>query len=570
MRFPPFFRTPVWCLLFAPFFAMASDWTPDPSLGNPAQHRRLYDIALRCAQAGFDPAANLIGEMSDKHPEASKTRHLIRESTYYAYGLLLTGKAEDRAIAEKILARVVAAQDTRPQSPWCGAYLWIAEDTWETAKNPDVNTAAFIGLALVDIVDLDRRKHCLDPDLRSRVEASCKLAVRAVIHRNVEAGYTNISLLSTALAAAGAKLFGMPDAALFAQSKLDTILCLADDGVCYEYLSPTYTAVALQGAYKSKKYAFSDTFAARADAMIESLWKQVAFSYHAPTFQLAGPHNRSYGDDMLTYAAGLKYFLYLALDGAYPLSDKEVHHPWDQIGLFTLAGMPVSVRPEFKLPVPAWRDFYAVAGGQSPERHLFQYREGNFILGTVEFQDEWKQKRNLVAYWRSDAPAPAKFRVGYCIDESNETLPNGFPYAQIHFYSQQQKGAALVALVDGTTLPATGACSLVFDKDATTQEGGKGPVIVKDGSVTAYIYPVSNDKNARFQTQPDGDVFRVSRDWSASDSFGSLHILSYLIVFRPAGQPSPRVTGLSLDAAGEVVTTKANVDGVPLSISFVN
>ena len=544
-------------------------WIPDPSLGNPAQHGRLYEMGRRFGDAGFDPDAQLIGEISDRHPLPSKTRHLIRESTYYAYTLLLTGDSADRARAQEVLRRVLAEQDTRPDSASEGAFLWIAEDHWENLPNPDLNSAAFVGTALAEIVALDRRQPALDPDLRAQVETACRLAVQAVIRRNVDTNYTNIALLSTGLAAAGAKLWNMPDAAAFAQSKLDTVLGLAGEGLCYEYLSPTYTAVDLYGAYFARQFAFSDAFAKQADAMIDSLWRQVARAYHPPTFQLAGPFGRAYGDNMLEYAAGLKYWLYLALDGSYPLVEVEHQHGVDEGSLAMLASLPLAARPEFKQPVPAWQEFTAIGGGQWPERRLFQYRAGNLVLGTVAFQDEWTQKRNLVAYWRSDAPAPEGFRVGFCIDESNETLPAGFHYAQISFHSHQEKDAALVALATSNQLPASGGSSFVFDLGAGVVAGDGQPLRIQDGSITAYLYPVSSDKAAHYDAQADGRVFRVTRPWSSADTVGVFHVLSYLIVFRPSDQPAPVVSGLTLNVDKEgVVSASGVVDGPRLSVSF--
>ena len=561
------------CLLAsASFPAPGATWNPAPSLGNVEQHRHLYDIARNFGDAGFDPGANLIGEVSTKHPEPSKTRHIIRESAYYAYGLLLTGNPADRARAQAILRNVLAAQDTRPGSPSLGAFLWIAEDKWEALPNPDLNSAAFVGTALACIIDLDRGTPSLGPDLRRQVETACRLAVEDVISRNVDTNYTNIALLSTGLAAAGAKLWNMPDAAAFAQSKLDTVYALAADGVCYEYLCPTYTAVDLSGAYLARKFAFSPAFAEKSDAMIDSLWRQVAASYHAPTFQMGGPFGRAYGDDMLRYSAGLKYWLYLALDGAYPIAKVEKRHDGDQGGLALLAILPVSPRPEFKAPVPAWREFTAIGGGQWPERHLCQYREGNFILGTVAFQDEWPQKRNLVAYWRNDGPPPDGLRVGFCIDESNESLPSGFPYGQLHFYSQQVKGAALVAIVGSRQIPPQGGCSLVFNPEATGTPGdGAAPFRVQDGAMTTYLYPVSTAA-ASFEAQADAPhhIMRVIRPWSSADSVGDLHVLSYLVVFRPSDQPAPAVSGLALKADAIGVSASANVDGDNLSLLFKN
>jgi hypothetical protein len=566
-----FSRAVACCCLFILVSAplSAATWTPDPSLGDPAPHLRLYQIGRNYGDLNFDPDANLLGTHSKSPP--NKKSHSTRESTYYAYGLLLTGDPADLARAQAILRRVVTLQDKNPGSPTYGAFNWNAEDPPQ-----DLNSAAFVGLTLADVLALDKKHPCLDADLRGEVEESVRLAVQEIMKRNCNAGYTNIALLSTALAAAGEKLLSVPGAGAWAQAKIDGIIALADDGEFAEYLSPTYNGVAVYGAYMAAKFSFSDAFGAKVNTVIDHLWKQVALSYHAPTFQLGGPYLRAYGDNMLAYAAVLKYFIYLGTGGAYPLSDSDFEHDWDQGCVMSIADLPIPPRPEFKQPPVPWRAWTAVGSpgvdanaDNSLVRHLFQYRAGNFILGTVGFQDEWKQKRNLVAFWRNDGPPPLNMKVGFCIDESNETIP-GFAGEKLHFYSQQVKDAALVQIVAAKAVPGTGTSTFVFDDGATmtAPESTGEPWRIEDGTITAYLYPVSN-QSPRFEAVPDAahHVMRVVRPWNSSDVVGSLHVLSYLIVFRPTWEPAPSVTDIVLKQDGDGSTASAQVDGAPLSVS---
>ncbi len=567
--------------------ALAATWNPDPSLGNPDLHRRLYEIARQYGETNFDSDANLMGNSSPNPP--NKRHHGTGSSAAYAYGLLLTGDPADRALAQKILSRVVTFQDTKPDSPTYGAYNWSVED-----KPQDLNSAAFVGLTLIEIIDLDRQKPCLDPGLRRQVEDSVRLAVQAIMRRNVNPGYTNIALISVATASGAAKFLAVPGAGDWAQAKLDALNRLAGDGEFAEYLSPTYTGVAMTGAYAARRFAFSPAFAASADATINHLWKQVAAAYHAPTFQLGGPYCRAYGDNMLQYTSDLKYLLYLALDGAYPIpgADTETAHDWGKLSLFFLATLPISSRPEFKEVPASWREWTATGSPQgnvdadnSLVRHFSQYREGNFILGTVSTQDEWKQKRHLVAFWRNEGPSPYGANVGFCQDESNEAIQEampGFPGEKVHFYSQQVKDAALVALVAPKEVPEKAVSTLVFDEGAVMDGKENSPFRIVDGTVTAYLYPVSNG-NVQFQTQLKTDpmsngqdywkvrpvpyrISRVTRPWSSADAVGTSHVLSYLIVFRPSGKPAPKVSNIMLKTDG--TGASAEVDGTPLSISF--
>ncbi len=546
----------------------AAAWTPNPSLENPALHIRLYQIGRNYGDLNFDSDANLVGAHSKKPP--NKKSHTTRESAYYAYGLLLTGDPTDRARAEAILRRVVTLQDKNPASATYGAFNWNAED-----PPSDINSVAFVGLTLADILDLDRKRPCLDSDLRSQIETTVRLSVQQVMKRNCNAGYTNIALLSTALAAAGEKLLAVPGAGAWAQKKIEATLTLADDGEFAEYLSPTYTGVALEGAYMAAKFSFSDAFGAKANAVIDHLWKQVALSYHAPSYQLGGPYLRAYGDNMLDYAAVLKYFIFLGTGGSYPLSDSDFDHDWDEGCVMAIADLPVSTRAEFKQPPIPWRAWTAVGSPSADTsadntmvRRLSQYRAGDFILGTVAAQDEWRQKRNLVASWRNEGPPPLNMKVGFCIDESNETI-SGFAGEKLHFCCQQVKDAALVQIVASTDVPGIGTSCFVFDDGAVVTPGdATTPWRIQDGTITAYLYPVTN-QTAKYEVQPDPGhhVTRVVRPWNNSDLVGQLHVLSYLIVFRPTGQPAPAVTNIILKYDGSASSATAQVDGASLSIS---
>jgi len=567
--------------------AYGGAFTPDPTLANPDQHRRLYDIARHYCEVNFDADANLVGTPSPNPP--NKRHHGTGATAAYAYGLLLTGDAADRDLAVKILPHVLASQDTNPASPTSGAFGWYIEDP----KPGDLNSAAFVGLTLAFILDLDRQKPCLDPDLRGQVENAVRLAAQEVMRRNINQGYTNIALMSVALASAGEKMVAVPGAGAWAQAKLDALNALADDGEFAEYLSPTYTGVALEGAYAARKFASSPAFTASVDTTVNHLWKQVAAAYHAPTYQLGGPYCRAYGDNMLDYGSSLKYFLYLALDGDYPLADTDIAHDWAKPDGFFLATLPVSARPEFKQPPVSWRQWTAVGSpgsndqaGNGLVRHLSQYRAGNFILGTVSTQDEWKQKRNLVAFWRNDGPPSLNMSVGVCMDESNEAIQEampGFAGEKVHFFCQQVKDAAIVGLVARGAYPSKAAATLVFNENVTMDGKAGIPFRVQDGTVTAYLYPVTNG-SVQFGTQlhtlpmPNGQDYwqvrhiptRISRatwPWSNSDLVGSAHVISYLIVFRPTDQPAPNVSDLVLKEDAGGVSASASVDGAGLALT---
>jgi len=527
----------------------AATWNPDPGLGDAGQHRRLYDIGRRWGDDHFDEGAGLI----KRNPKKSGA-HLIRESGYYAYSLLLTGDPADRRRAERIIRLVLGKQDLRPHQPTYGVFLPCSEDRWETTVNPDLNYCQFVGLALAHILDLDQRQQVLPDDLRQQLRSAFRLAVKATIQRDVEPGYTNIALLSAAVGAAGEKLLHVPGAGDFAMSKLAWILARAQPGVSFtEYLCPTYYGVDLQSAYAVQHFAASPELKTAARRILDVLWKEIAAAYHAPTFQLGGPHSRAYGENMLEYAAGLKYFLFLALDGKYPLADTETDHDWDCGMLPIVADLPVGVRPEFRDAPIAWRE--VSVGGRTTGMAFRQFREGDFILGSVSAQFVWQQQRNVVAYWPVTTPA---WHVGFCQDMSPTTFGNGYA----HFYSTQSGAAVLAALTDKRPLPQKGGLRLGFNGEAHARELSGGPAgswEVQDGRISAYVYPVTRT-NARMTSQTEEKRVYVERPWTSADPAGALNVLAYLLVFQAPGEAAPIVKAISLNVGQGKTTISAAVN----------
>jgi len=264
---------------------------------------------------------------------------------------------------------------------------------------------------------------------------------------------------------------------------------------------------------------------------------------------------------MLKYTAGLKYFLYLALDGKYPINDTETDHDWDLGGLTVISTLPVEVRPEFKAIPPAWRVVQVGAHFGGPGMLFRQYRDGNFILGSINTQSLWQQQRSVVAYWPSPTPnGPVQFFQ----DMSALTMGNGYA----RFASDQSKAAVLAVITGKTPQPAKGGLELGFNLEAKAKplEGGPpGAYEVDNGGVTTYFYPVTNNGGA-FSTRSDTDVTYIERPWSSADVIANYGLLAYLVVFQPPGDAVPTVSNVSLTVAGKVGTAAATVNGAPLSV----
>ncbi len=557
-RFTVLFLLAVFLLLARSAFA--ADWKPDPSLNLPDQRIKFYKIARAYCETHYDATAGMIQRRMDKpHP------HLVLQSALYAYGLLMTKDPTDRKLAEDILGRVLAKQDVHKDSATYGSFLPYQEEDWATNANEDPNFGQFVGSALAAVLDQDNRQgHLLSPDLRQKTEEAFRHAVEFTIRRDVAPDYINICILSAQVAAAGDKLLHVPGARDFALSKLYWLLARAQPGTTLtEYLAPTYYGVDIGAAYGVKYYAGSPEVLAVSNRLIDFFWQDVAGSYNAPAFNLGGPQARSYGDNMLEYAAALKYDLFYALDGKYPISlDTEVGNSWDLAGLFGMATAQIEPRPEFQQPTAPWRQLQVMS---RPGMVASQFRKGSFMLGSITLQSVWQQQRNVVAYWAITQPSAD---VGYMLDESSLTFGNGYA----HFFATQNQDAVLVALTGKMPTPAAGGLRLVFNSLAggkTTVADPPGCYEVDDGGVTAYVYPVSASAAAAMTFRKDDTAKRayLERGWDNADHVGNVGVLAYLVTFKLPGESTALdVKNITFTPDDKGVTVSAAVNGNTLTV----
>jgi len=543
-------------LLFASLPVAGYDWKPDSDLNLQDQRVRLYKISRTYFEEHWDAS---VGEeqrdMRHAHP------HMTGVTLSYAYTLLMTKDPKDRAFAESIITHVLTKQCLNKSSATYGSFVPYFEDEWVTAVNPDPNYGQFLGLGLADIIDLDNQEgHLLTPPLRQQVDDAFKLTVDFTIRRDVSPDYTNIALTSAAVAAAGDKLFGIPGARDFALSKLYWILARTLPGTTFtEYMAPTYYGVDLAGLYELQHYAASPEVSAPTERLLTAFWKDIAASYNAATFQLGGPQARAYGDNMLEYVASLKYFLFFALDGKYPISDHETDQTWGLSQLSWLANIQIDPRPEMTETPAPWR---RVGVASRPGMTVSQYRKGDFTLGSVSAQSVWQQQRNVVAYWPIAQPW---WDVGFFLDKSSLTQSNGYA----HFFSKQDGNAVLVALTGKMPNPPTGGLKLEFNELAEGKpitDGPPGSFAVEDGGVTTYVYPVTQSATGALTYSKDEKRVDLQRGWDTADHAGNIGVLSYLVVFRSPGEDAPIVKDLTFVSNDKGATASANVNGTALSV----
>jgi hypothetical protein len=344
--------------------------------------------------------------------------HLVRETAWYAVGLLRRDDPGDRARATAALSAVLGHQYDEASQPWHGTFVrfpeWAppAEGAVEWVDY-DPNWRQFVGTALaVAITDFDTA-----PALATRARDAIHLAVDAEPPDRVPPSYANIALLRTWLEAWA----GRSDD-VYGKAVVDAF---RRHGCFSEYGSPTYYGIDLLALGLWRR---SDAPAAlrREGAALEAvLWSDIARWWHAGLGNLCGPYTRAYGMDLATYVSGLSLALWCAgLPAPMPsLQHEVVPHGHDVCVAPMLEHLgvrvPDAVRPAFQhLARPhvvrqliedsppriatGWLEDDLAIGGETGDWG-FQARD-QFHPATVH----WRQPDGTVGWLRLQHHAPTR------------------------------------------------------------------------------------------------------------------------------------------------------------------
>jgi hypothetical protein len=323
--------------------------------------RDLAERAVSWMDGAWDEAAGLFRMPGDVLYEAGNLgvpAHMLRETAWYALGLLLRDAPGDLARAIRAIDTLLNYQFDAPGQPYHGTWYRSPHEPPPPADpliwlDYDPNWREFIGTTLaLALLEYEAR---LPAKLLSRIDLALRRAIDGTIARNVPASYTNIALMTAFLLQFGADRFGEPawaDAA--AQLAAEIRERFDAHGSFDEYNSPTYYAIDLYALALWRSYAGLPLLREAGAAIEAALWRDIAQYYHAGMRNVAGPYDRSYGMDMRRYVAGLGIWIWLATGyerAPFPDLGQPLEHGWDfaVAPLFALLGlrMPEDVRQHF-------------------------------------------------------------------------------------------------------------------------------------------------------------------------------------------------------------------------------
>lgn len=393
--------------------------------------------SLEWASQFYDPAYDLLWLPPDVDAQTRRfdRAHLVRDSIWYALGLLMRQETGDIERAMRIIRAVLRYQFDEPGRVYHGTFRRAPEEPTPPPdhavewKDYDPNWREFI--CTVFLVMLDAYGPLLPEEMQQAMWEAIRKAAAGAFARRVPPHYTNISLMSALLMDHAGARFDVVEWRAQADLLARMIYALfeANSQTFWEYNSPTYYGVDLFALALWRQYGLNEAvFRGPGAAMEAALWRDIARFYHAGLRNLCGPFDRSYGMDMTHYVAvvGLWVALVVPPEQA-PLPD--THQPFGHSADFYM--MPPTAMIGAQVPEDALSHLTAFQGERLVERvvepgrvatawlndtvmvgastaHPIRSGDSQFHGATIH----WQTPQQAVGWMRLRSAAPVDARAG--------------------------------------------------------------------------------------------------------------------------------------------------------------
>ncbi|MEO8398153.1 MAG: hypothetical protein ABI700_34480, partial [Chloroflexota bacterium] len=294
--------------------------------------RHWFNKALQWADEHWSADTQLVRITPERHnPDNVDSQYdLVRDSVWYAMGLLMRQEQGDTARALAIIKTIMSYQFDAPSAVYHGTFFRRPDEPHppENAviwRDYDPNWREFI--CTVFIILLKDFGDLLTTDLQNQMRHAIRLAAEGAFERKVAAEYTNISLMSAFLLDYAGELFEKEVWRDFALNLAHEIHALFDRYQTFnEYNSPTYYGVDLYALALWREYGSLPYYREMGSTLEAELWRDLAQFYHAGMRNMCGPYDRSYGMDMTDYLALIGLWIAAALpEASAPLPDVDQH-----------------------------------------------------------------------------------------------------------------------------------------------------------------------------------------------------------------------------------------------------
>jgi len=311
--------------------------------------------AMRWTDQYWDPRANFLWDTHTarvRRTGEKSRRHVVRDTIWYAVGLMLRDQPGDRERSLQAIQAVLTQQLNDPSQPYNGTFYRSPEEPHPPARYAqlfvqyDPNWREFVGTTLVIL--LEEYPDRLPAPLRKQMEGAIDRAVSSEIAEGrLRPDYSNIALMHGFLWSWAGKRFHRPEWSREGRRFAGEVYRLFNEhGAFEEYNSPTYYGVDLYALSLWRNYSTEPWFAEAGSKMETRLWTDIAAFYHPGLKNVSGPYDRAYGMDLRAYVSlvGLWLRTVLPADMApFPKIEGHVVHSDDMqyAPIFALLGTAI-------------------------------------------------------------------------------------------------------------------------------------------------------------------------------------------------------------------------------------
>jgi hypothetical protein len=276
---------------------------------------------MQLFDASYDARSHLVLHPQDRNPPP-RGKYMVRESSWYALGLLMRQHGDDGQRAQSLLTAVLDQQYLQQGVKWYGTFKRTPEEPDPATGDAsftsyDPNWRHFIG-TILEMILLEFPDR-LPADLKARIYRAIDAAVEGEIHDGrLVPSYSNIALMYGALWDFAADHDANPDWKAGSTAWTTEVFRLfSQHNTFNEYNAPTYYGVDLYGLALWREYGSTPAIREMGRTMEAALWADIADFYQPSLRNMAGPYDRAYGMDMSVYVTPTGVWMRTLLDASH-------------------------------------------------------------------------------------------------------------------------------------------------------------------------------------------------------------------------------------------------------------